>query len=626
MSLIMVDNLTKSYGDKILFENLAFSIEEGRKIGLLGVNGTGKSSLLKILAGLEEADSGNINRKNDLKLEYMPQNPALQENLTVLEQIFQSDNPEIKLIREYENALAEVKTGDQYVLSLSQKIDSLGIWQLESEIKKVLSQLGINNFQAKLAIFSGGQKKRIALAQALINPSEVLILDEPTNHLDNETIQWLEEYLQSYKGALLLVTHDRYFLDRVVDEIWELEQGKLYKYEGNYSYFLEKKAEREEREQATAEKRKNLFRQELAWIKRGARARSTKQKARLERFADLKEEIKTPGSEKNLELVGGASYLGKKVVELKNISKSFGDKIIIDNFSYIFTKESRIGITGLNGMGKSTLLKLIAQKISPDVGEVIVGPTVKFGWFGQENQEINEDKRVIEYIKEVAEYIPAERGRLISASQMLERFLFTPEKQWAVIGRLSGGEKRRLYLLRVLMSAPNVLLLDEPTNDLDIKTLTILEDYLDNFSGVVVVVSHDRFFLDRVTENILDFTGKGKIVKYIGNYSDYLEIKKEEETRAEKRRKSSFAKESEKREKVKFSYQEKKEFAEIEDIIASLEAKIESVQKEINEAGSDYKKLEELVEKQQNLEERIEEKMERWMYLQDLAEKIKGSK
>lgn len=626
MSLIMVDNLTKSYGDKILFENLAFSIEEGRKIGLLGVNGTGKSSLLKILAGLEEADSGNINRKNDLKLEYMPQNPALQENLTVLEQIFQSDNPEIKLIREYENALAEVKTGDQYVLSLSQKIDSLGIWQLESEIKKVLSQLGINNFQAKLAIFSGGQKKRIALAQALINPSEVLILDEPTNHLDNETIQWLEEYLQSYKGALLLVTHDRYFLDRVVDEIWELEQGKLYKYEGNYSYFLEKKAEREEREQATAEKRKNLFRQELAWIKRGARARSTKQKARLERFADLKEEIKTPGSEKNLELVGGASYLGKKVVELKNISKSFGDKIIVDNFSYIFTKESRIGITGLNGMGKSTLLKLIAQKISPDVGEVIVGPTVKFGWFGQENQEINEDKRVIEYIKEVAEYIPAERGRLISASQMLERFLFTPEKQWAVIGRLSGGEKRRLYLLRVLMSAPNVLLLDEPTNDLDIKTLTILEDYLDNFSGVVVVVSHDRFFLDRVTENILDFTGKGKIVKYIGNYSDYLEIKKEEETRAEKRRKSSFAKESEKREKVKFSYQEKKEFAEIEDIIASLEAKIESVQKEINEAGSDYKKLEELVEKQQNLEERIEEKMERWMYLQDLAEKIKGSK
>lgn len=637
MNLLSIENLFKSYGDKILFDISSFGIDEGEKIGLIGVNGTGKSTFLKIIAGVEVPDNGRFTVGNNVRIEYLSQDPYFDPEATVIQQIFKGDSPEMKLLREYQSTLEKVNhnldndTLQKKLISLSQQMDTLNAWQLESEAKTILTKLGISDFDAKVGHLSGGQRKRIALAGALINPADLLILDEPTNHIDNETVDWLEEYLNKRKGALLMITHDRYFLDRVVNRIIELDQGKLYSYSGNYSTFLEKKAEREEQEQAAERARQNIYRNELAWIKRGAKARTTKQKARIDRFEKLKEQKLETVSE-NVEISVGASRLGKKVFELEHVSKVFGGNKIIDDFSYIFAPQDRVGIIGPNGIGKSTLLNMITGRLTPDEGKIEQGLTVKLGIFAQENNEIDENLRVIDYIKEVAEYISTSDGKEISASQMLERFLFPPKVQWTPIRKLSGGEKRRLYLLRVLMGTPNVLLLDEPTNDLDIKTLTILEAYLDEFPGTVIVISHDRYFLDRVVEKILAFQGNGKIMPYVGNYSEYQDFVKAHLTETEKAPQDK--KDKDDKEKgikhqkrtLKFSFKEQKEYEEIDEVIAGIETELTGVTEKINEAGSNFVLLQDLLNQQQELEQQLEEKMERWTYLNELAEEIEKEK
>ncbi|MBM6860478.1 ABC-F family ATP-binding cassette domain-containing protein, partial [Clostridium saudiense] len=501
MNLITLENISKSYSEKILVDNISLGINEGEKIGIIGVNGTGKSTFLKIIAGIEEPDSGTVTKGNRVRIEYLSQSPDYDENATVIEQVFRGNSDEMSLLRDYEEVLEEINKNpsneelNNKLIKLQGKIDALNLWGLESEAKVVLTKLGINDFEAKVSTLSGGQKKRVMLASALITPCELLILDEPTNHLDNETINWLEEYLNSRKGALLMITHDRYFLDRVTNRILELDQGRLFSYEGNYSVFLEKKMERIEIEQASEEKRQNLIRKELAWVKRGAKARTTKQKARLDRFDELINR-KVYEQAENVEISVMGSRLGKKIIEIENISKAFGEKQLIKDFSYIVTRQDRIGIVGKNGVGKSTLIKMLEEKIKPDSGEIIKGETVRIACFSQDDEHMNPDMRAIEYIKEVAEYLQTATGERITASQMCEKFLFDGTLQWTPIGKLSGGERRRLHLLRVLMDSPNVLLLDEPTNDLDIETLKRLEDYIDDFGGVVITVSHDRYFLD----------------------------------------------------------------------------------------------------------------------------------
>lgn len=629
MNLLSAENISKSYSEIKLIDNINLGINEGDKIGLIGVNGTGKSTLLKMLAGVEVPDEGRIIKGNSVRIEYLPQNPEFDFNATVLEQVFKGSSPIMKLIREYEEASGNPDTPADKLIRLTQNMDALNAWSIESEAKTVLTTLGISDFNAKMENLSGGQKKRIALASALINPSDLLILDEPTNHLDNETIDWLEQYLNKRKGALLIITHDRYFLDRVVNEIIELDGGNLYLYKGNYSTFLEKKVEREELEAGTLKKNQSLYRKELAWIKRGAKARSTKQKARIDRFEALSEQIGVTSEEK-LEISVGSSRLGKKVVELDHISKSFGNNKVIEDFSYIVLRDDRVGIVGPNGSGKSTLMNIIAGKIQPDKGTIEIGETVKIGYYSQENYHMKENLRVVEYIKEAAEYIENGEGYRITASQMLERFLFPKEKQWTPIAKLSGGEKRRLYLLRVLMEAPNILLLDEPTNDLDIQTLGILEDYIENFQGAVIAVSHDRYFLDRMAEKIFLFEGEGKIKQYTGNYTDF----KEENDLEKNVINSSVDKSSKivdkkietvdknKEKPLKFSYKEQREYEEIDSIIAEIEDKIAETEEKIEKAASDYAALQELLKEKGELEVRLEEKMERWVYLNDLALKI----
>lgn len=629
MNLLSAENISKSYSEIKLIDNINLGINEGDKIGLIGVNGTGKSTLLKMLAGVEVPDEGRIIKGNSVRIEYLPQNPEFDFNATVLEQVFKGSSPIMKLIREYEEASGNPDTPADKLIRLTQNMDALNAWSIESEAKTVLTTLGISDFNAKMENLSGGQKKRIALASALINPSDLLILDEPTNHLDNETIDWLEQYLNKRKGALLIITHDRYFLDRVVNEIIELDGGNLYLYKGNYSTFLEKKVEREELEAGTLKKNQSLYRKELAWIKRGAKARSTKQKARIDRFEALSEQIGVTSEEK-LEISVGSSRLGKKVVELDHISKSFGNNKVIEDFSYIVLRDDRVGIVGANGSGKSTLMNIIAGKIQPDKGTIEIGETVKIGYYSQENYHMKENLRVVEYIKEAAEYIENGEGYRITASQMLERFLFPKEKQWTPIAKLSGGEKRRLYLLRVLMEAPNILLLDEPTNDLDIQTLGILEDYIENFQGAVIAVSHDRYFLDRMAEKIFLFEGEGKIKQYTGNYTDF----KEENDLEKNVINSSVDKSSKivdkkietvdknKEKPLKFSYKEQREYEEIDSIIAEIEDKIAETEEKIEKAASDYAALQELLKEKGELEVRLEEKMERWVYLNDLALKI----
>lgn len=630
MNLLSIEELSKYYGERVLFENVSFGIDEGDKIGLIGVNGTGKSTFLKVLAGVEPADKGRVVAVGGLQVEYLPQNPEFEAGLPVLAQVFRGNSPVMQVLRDYEQALEEAGADpggecQKKLIRMSQRMDEANAWQLESEAKTVLTRLGITEFTAAVGTLSGGQRKRIALAGALINPADLLILDEPTNHIDNETVAWLEQYLQKRKGALLMVTHDRYFLDRVATRMIELDQGQLYTYTGNYSTFLELKAEREEQQAAGERKRRNLFRKELAWIRRGARARSTKQKARIDRFEELQAE-KAQTGDAALDIATVSSRLGRKVIEAKHVAKAFDGHLLIRDCSYVVLKTDRVGIIGPNGSGKSTLLNILAGRLSPDAGTVDCGQTVKIGYFSQENNELDERLRVIDYIKEEAHFLPAADGSMISAAHMLERFLFPPDLQWMPIGKLSGGEKRRLYLLRILMGAPNVLLLDEPTNDLDVQTLAVLEDYLDEFTGAVIIVSHDRYFLDRLAHKIFAFEGSGEIRQYTGNYSDWQDMMKHKEaaaTAGEKagREKPAAAPRTKER-PLKFTYKEQREYEQIDDIIAGAEKELREVTAAINAAGSNFELLQELAQVQQNLESRLDELLERWTYLNELAEKI----
>ncbi|WP_142415211.1 ABC-F family ATP-binding cassette domain-containing protein [Hathewaya massiliensis] len=639
MNLISMENLSKSYSEKILFHNISLGINEGDKIGVIGINGTGKSTLLKVISGVESYDEGNIIKNNKVHIEYLEQNPEFDENSTVLEEVFNGNSPIMVTLREYESALDMAKENPENIdiqnriISLSSKIDALNAWNIESTAKTILNKLGITKLNSKINTLSGGQKKRVALARTLITPSELLILDEPTNHMDNETIAWLEEFLNHRKGALLMITHDRYFLDRVSNKIIELDHGNLYCYEGNFSVFLEKKIEREALEASMEDKRQNLLRYELAWIKRGAKARTTKQKARIQRFEDLSSQD-APVKSSDVNISTAHSRLGKKIIELENITKNFKDKKIIEDFSYIMVKEDRIGIIGENGIGKSTLMNLISGNSTLDNGSIEIGETVKIGYFSQSNYDLKENLRVIEYIKETAEFVETSDGEKISASQMLERFLFTPEAQWTPINKLSGGEKRRLYLLKVLMEAPNVLLLDEPTNDLDISTLQILEEYIENFNGPIMVVSHDRYFLDKIANKIFSFEGNGEILEHTGNYSDFINFKKNlstENTENLETKKKTVDKPMDKNlektnKTLKFSYKEQREYEEIESVIASIEQNLESIQSDIANNSTNYSKLQELLQLESETEELLNEKMERWEYLSEIAEKIELSK
>jgi ABC transport system ATP-binding/permease protein len=641
MNLLTAENLSKTHGVKVLFKDISFGIEEGEKVGIIGVNGAGKSTLLKVLAGVEFSEGGQVITNNNMHLEYLPQNPDFDNNVTVLQQIFKGNSPIMQLLREYETALEKLNKNpnndvfQNSLMILSQRMDEMNAWQLESEAKTILTKLGITQFDTIIGTLSGGQRKRVALASALITPSDLLILDEPTNHIDNESVDWLEQYLNKRKGALIMITHDRYFLDRVVNRIFELDQGKIFPYPGNYSRYLELKAERDEQEESSERKRQNRLRNELEWIRRGAKARSTKQKARIERFEKLQEDKPTERIGK-VEISVGSTRLGKKIIEASHLHKEFpGRGTLIQDFSFIFSRYDRIGIIGPNGSGKSTLLNLLSGRIQPDCGEIVWGPTVKIGYFAQENSELNPNMKVIDTIKAVAEVISTTDGGVITASQMLERFLFSPSQQWTPVEKLSGGEKRRLYLLQVLMSAPNVLFLDEPTNDLDIQTLSILEEYLDDFPGVVIVVSHDRYFLDRVAEKILSFEGNGEILSVVGNYSEYCEhvlrnsmmksqaIERNASIDLQTNLKSQ---EKTKERPLKMSYKEQREYEQIEGLISETEENLKKINQEMNEMGSNYGKLNELVKVQQALEEKLDEYLERWTYLNELAERIAQNK
>ncbi len=627
MNFISAENISKSYSEKQLFNNINLGINDGDRIGVIGINGTGKSTLLKVIAGVENSDSGRIIRGNSVSVEFLSQNPDFDFEATVLEQVFKGNTPAMKLIREYEKAINEDNPSNEKMIKITHEMDELNAWSLESEAKVILTKLGISDFKAKVGRLSGGQKKRIALASALITPADLLILDEPTNHLDSDSIDWLEQYLNKRKGALLMITHDRYFLDRVVNEIIELDKGNLYTYKGSYSNFLEKKLERDDIQQANEKKRQSLFKKELAWIRRGAKARTTKQKARIDRFEQLGEN-RMDLSEEKIEISLAGSRLGKKIIELQNISKSFNDKKLISDFNYILLRNDRVGIIGANGSGKSTLLNIISGKLKADSGIVETGETVKIGVYSQETYHMNNEQRVIEYIREGAEFISNAEGYKVSASQMLERFLFPPSDQWTPIAKLSGGEKRRLYLLRVLMESPNILLLDEPTNDLDIQTLTILEDYLDDFQGAMIAVSHDRYFLDRIVGKIFSFEGNGEIIQYTGNYSEVKDIIRENLSTSNKELDSS--KEvvdknpsiSKKEKPLKFTFKEQHEFKEIDIVISKLEEEIIKVESKIAESSSDFACLQQLLKDKEKLESNLEEKMERWMYLNELEEKI----
>ncbi|MFH0334211.1 ABC-F family ATP-binding cassette domain-containing protein [Clostridium perfringens] len=639
MNLITLENISKSYSEKILANNVSLGINEGEKIGLIGVNGTGKSSFLKIVAGVEEPDEGTVTKGNRVRIEYLAQTPDYDDNATVLEQVFKGNSEEMRILREYEELLEKIDKGEvkendsERLIKLQGKIDALNLWDMESEAKNVLTKLGITNFEEKVGNLSGGQKKRIMLAAALITPCELLILDEPTNHLDNETISWLEEYLNSRKGALLMITHDRYFLDRVINRILELDRGRLFSYDGNYSVFLEKKMERIAIEKASEEKRQNLMRKELAWVRRGAKARTTKQKARLQRFDEL---VNQEGfiENENIEISVMGTRLGKKIIEIEHLNKRFGDKKIVDDFNYIVLRSDRIGIVGPNGIGKSTLMGMIEGKVKPDSGEIIKGETVKIACFSQEDTHMHPEMRAIDYIKEAGEYLQTATGERITASQMCEKFLFDGTLQWTMIGMLSGGERRRLHLLRVLMEAPNVLLLDEPTNDLDIETLNRLEDYLDDFGGVVITVSHDRYFLDRVCNKIFSYEGNGKIDIYTGNYGDYLLSKEEEavnnkekEVAVDKNKKESSVDKNKNKGKVlKFSFKEQREFETIDEEIMTLEEKIEELDSLMAKHASEYGRLQELIEEKANVEEELAFKYERWEYLNELVAQIEENK
>ena len=614
MNILNMEHISKVYGDKVIFDDISVGIHQGDKIGIIGINGTGKTTFLRILAGLEEADEGQVVRQNGLRLSYLSQHPQFPEGATIL----------------------------SYVSEGKREED----WNPETDAHMVLNKLGIADHEEEIAHLSGGQKKRVALARVLINPADLLIMDEPTNHLDNEMAAWLEDYLNRFKGAVIMVTHDRYFLDRVTNKILEISHGKTYTYEAKYSKFLEMKAEREEMEMASERKRQSVLRMELEWVKRGCRARTTKQRARLERLEALKNGT-APVRDKSVEIDSVETRMGKKTIELHHISKSFGEKVCIRDFDYIVLKNQRLGIIGPNGCGKSTLLKIIDGILEPDSGHVETGETIRMGYFSQEIEEMNTSQRVIDYIRDVAEYIPTKDG-LISAAKLLEQFLFDSSMQYSPIEKLSGGEKKRLYLLKILAAAPNVLLLDEITNDIDIPTLTILEDYLDSFAGIVIAVSHDRYFLDNLADRIFEFDRDGNLTQYEGGYTDYLESKKrrfgdtsgsdfafgkkeggrgsgENDNASASGEKDSVKTWKQNRTtKLKFSFKEQREYETIDDDIAKLETKLEKLDADIMANATNSGKLNELTREKEEAEALLEEKMDRWVYLNDLAERIEA--
>ena len=643
MNLLTIEEVSKSYSERILINKASLGISDGDKIGLLGVNGTGKSTFLKIIAGLEVPEGGRILKGSMVNIEYLPQNPEFDPDATVLEQIFKSNTAVMQVIREYEAVIEDLQENPENeihqrsLMRLNNKMDACNGWQVQNEAKTILTKLGITNFKEKIGNLSGGQRKRVALCSALITPSDLLILDEPTNHMDNKIIDWLESYIKNRKGAVLMVTHDRYFLDRITNRILELDGGNLYSYQGNYSTFLEKKVERMALVDALERKRQSLFKKELAWIRRGAKARTTKQKARIDRFEVL-QDSKIDISQEKLELSSVSTRLGRKVINVDKIYKAFGEKKLIADFSHIFTKGDKVGIIGPNGMGKSTLMNILSGNISQDKGTIEWGETVKIGYFYQENGAMDDNMRAIDYIKEGAEYISTGNGEMITASQMLERFLFDGTTQWSFISKLSGGERRRLYLLRILMEAPNVLFLDEPTNDFDVETLAVLEDYLDEFNGVVITVSHDRYFLDRVSEKIFSFEGNEKIIQYVGNYSEYKEyieknsdllndgnrVINEEKLSNNEDKKSE--NEDKKNKPLKFTYKEQKEHEEIDSVIEQKEIELQEIDKKINAGSSDFEYLQKLVQEQKNAQDEIEHLMGRWTYLNELDERIEALK
>ena len=623
--ILSAENLSFSYGDRVLFKNINFNVEEGDKVGIIGVNGTGKSTFLKMIAN-RDAGGGKMIIPGTVVMEYLPQDPPFEPQATVLEQIFKGDSPLMVLLRKYETAVEEAVAHpddvklQKLLLDLQQEMDNKYAWQLESEAKAVLHQLGITNLQQKMEELSGGQRKRVALAGVLVRPSDLLILDEPTNHMDNSTVAWLEQQLLKRKGALLMVTHDRYFFDRVVNRTLEIDNGQGYLYVGNYSLFLEKREERRIAEVSAAQKLRNIYRRELAWISRGAEARRTKKKDRVERFAQIKAEVENVQVEANLEMSSVSSRLGKTTIELNNIGMVYDGVDYINDFSYILLRNDRVGIVGPNGAGKSTLMDIIAGKLQPTSGSMTVGQTVKIGYFSQHSEFPDTSQKVLEYIKEVNNYIDTADGTRISAAQMLERFLFPPDLQWVPVNKLSGGEQRRLYLLRVLMSAPNVLILDEPTNDLDIPTLSVLEDYLDNFAGAVIAVSHDRYFLDRFANKIFALQAGGILRQYNGGYSDYEAVVQEEQVAVAKANKPVVKEEPKPVNKKKITYSERLELQNIDQEIARTEAEIKMFGLEINACGSDFVKLNELTKKQEEAQARLDQLVDRWAYLSELAE------
>lgn len=597
LNILTLESITKVFTERRVFDGASFYMEEGEKVGVVGINGTGKSTLLKVIAGLEEVDDGKVIKASNQVIRYLPQLPEYEPEKTVIESVLYDNRHQTEL------------------------------WNKESDAKAMLTTLGITEFTQKMGELSGGQRKRIALVGALLAPADILLLDEPTNHLDQEMADWLEDMLKKSKKSLIMVTHDRYFLDSVCNRIIELDKGKIYSYDENYSGFLQRKAEREEIERAGERKRQSILRTELMWVMRGARARSTKQKSRLQRYEELKNQ-KAPVAENSVSMDSIETRLGKTTVELHHLSKSYGEQVLIQDFSYTFLKDDRIGFVGRNGAGKTTLLKMILGKIPVDMGEVVIGQTVKVGYFAQEiEKEMDEKERVIDYIKEVGEYIKTTDGQ-ISASMLLEQFLFPSSMQYSPIGKLSGGERRRLYLCRVLMEAPNVLILDEPTNDLDIKTLMVLEDYLDRFSGIVITVSHDRYFLDRVVRRIFAFEENGQLKQYEGGYTEYMlkkemdagDMGKEKKQDAGNKEKYNLAKMREK--KLKFTYQEQKDYETIESDIADLEEKIGKLEKEMAFVSTDFVKLNQVMSDKEAAENLLNEKMDRWMYLEELAAKI----
>ena len=604
MNLLIIDNMSKSYTERMLFDNASLGINEGDKIGVIGINGTGKSTLLKIIAGLEEPDSGTVTRGKKVRIGYLSQTPTFDMSLSILQNVVLGQKAE----EEYHN--------------------------LEGEANSMLLKLGISDSSISPQSLSGGQKKRVALVRSLLTPAEILVLDEPTNHLDSEMAEWLEDYLTKYRGAFIMVTHDRYFLDKVTNKIIEIDKGNIYTYNANYTKFLEMKADREDVMLATERKAKSLFRVELEWIHRGAKARSTKQKAHIQRFEELRDR-KSIEVDGKVEINSLSSRMGKKTIELREVGKSYGDTLLFRDFSYILIPGDRIGIIGPNGCGKSTLLNIITGMISSDQGTIDTGTTMKLGYFSQENEYMDDSLKVIDYVRATAEYIQTSEGTA-TASQMCEKFLFIGAMQYTQIAKLSGGEKRRLYLLKILMEAPNILILDEPTNDLDIQTLAILEDYLDSFPGIVVTVSHDRYFLDKIATRIFAFEGNGLIRQYEGNFSDYKEAKSlREELNTDKNSSSNNTSDEkkvdntawkQKSSKVKFTYQEQKEFDSIDEEIENLEVKIGETEQAIAEASTNYTKLNELMAQKEQLEKALEEKMERWVYLSDLAEQMEAAK